>query len=108
MSTGLNKGEIHPRAISVMNDYGIDISNNRVDSVFDFYKEGRFYGYLITVCSREAEKECPVFPGLIKRFNWELENPAHYTGTEEEKYQKTIELRDEIERRIDEFVRLVY
>lgn len=107
-SAGLNKGEIHPLAIKVMNDYGIDITNSETDSVFEFYKEGRFYSYVITVCSREAEKECPIFPGTIKGFNWELENPEYYTGTEDEKYQKAIELRDEIERRIDEFVKLVY
>lgn len=103
-SAGLNIGEISPLAIRVMNEYGIDISNNQVDSVFDFYKEGRFYSYVITVCSREAEKECPIFPGIRKRLNWELENPEKFTGTEEEKYQKAIELRDEIERRIDEFI----
>lgn len=40
-----------------MNDYGIDISNKQVDSVFDFHKEGRFYSYVITLCSRDREKE---------------------------------------------------
>ncbi|MDD3393407.1 MAG: arsenate reductase ArsC [Anaerotignum sp.] len=103
-SAGLNIGKINPLAIRVMNEYGIDISNNQVNSVFDFYKEGRFYSYIITVCSREAEKECPVFPGIRKRLNWELENPENITGTEEEKYQKAIEIRDEIERKIDEFI----
>ncbi len=103
-SAGLNIGKINPLAIRVMNEYGIDISNNQVNSVFDFYKEGRFYSYVITVCSREAEKECPIFPGIRKRLNWELENPENFTGTEEEKYQKAIEIRDEIERRIDEFI----
>ena len=103
-SAGLNIGKINPLAIRVMNEYGTDISNNQVNSVFDYYKEGRFYSYVITVCSREAEKECPVFPGIRERLNWELENPENFTGTEEEKYQKAIEIRDEIERRIDEFI----
>ena len=103
-SAGLNIGEINPLAIRVMKEYGVDISNNQVNSVFDFHKEGRFYSYVITVCSRETEKACPIFPGIRKRLNWELENPEDYTGTDEEKYEKAILLRDEIERRIDELV----
>jgi arsenate reductase len=106
-SAGLNQGEIHPLTIRIMEDYGLDISGNNVDSVFDFYKEGRVYSYVITVCSRDNEKQCPVFPGIRRRFNWDLENPEDYTGSEEENFHKAIKLRDEIERRIDELVSIM-
>lgn len=106
-SAGLSKRAIDPLAIKVMKDYGLDISGNSVDSVFDFYKEGRLYDFVITVCSRESEKECPVFPGIRKRVNWEIEDPESYTGTQEEKLQKAEQLRDEIEKRIDLFVKSI-
>lgn len=106
-SAGLNTSEIHPLAIKVMGEYGIDISNNTVNSVFDYYKEGRLYSHVVTVCSREDEKECPIFPGVKLRINWELENPEYYTGSEEEKYKKAKNLVSDIERRIDELVKYV-
>lgn len=103
-SAGLNVTQIHPLAIEAMRDYGIDISQNTVDSVFDYYKEGRLYSYVITVCSRENEKECPIFPGIKMRLNWDLENPEYYTGTDEEKSDRARNLVYEIEKRIDELV----
>ncbi len=104
-SAGLTVKEINPLAIKVMKEYGIDISNNSVDSVFDFFKEGRLYSYVITVCSKEAENECPIFPGIRKRINWNLEDPEAFEGTDEEKYQKAMKLRNEIEKRIDDFAK---
>ncbi|HHX52774.1 MAG TPA: arsenate reductase ArsC [Erysipelothrix sp.] len=106
-SAGINTGKINPLAIQVMKEIGLDISQAPVDSVFDFYKEGRLYSYVITVCSKEAEKKCPVFPGIRKRINWPLEDPATYEGSEQERYQKAVEIRDEIEKKIDAFVESV-
>jgi arsenate reductase len=106
-SAGLTAIEINPLAIKVMRDYGIDISKNKTNNVFDFFKEGRLYEYVITVCSKEAENKCPVFPGIRKRINWNLEDPETFTGTEEEKYQKAVQLMSEIENRIDDFAKLV-
>jgi len=106
-SGGLTVKEINPLAIEVMKDYGIDISKNKANCVFDFFNEGRLYEYVITVCSKEAEKECPIFPGIRKRINWNLEDPEAFTGTEDEKYQKAIHLMSEIENRIDDFAKPV-
>lgn len=106
-SAGINKKDINPLAIEAMKDYGLDISGNSIDSVFDFYKEGRIYQYVITVCSKEAEKQCPIFPGIQKRFNWNLEDPDTYAGTYQENYKRALILRDEIEKRIDDFVKSV-
>lgn len=103
-SAGLNPGEIHPIAVKVMQDYGVDISHNETNSVFDFYKEGRLYSYVITVCSREAEKGCPIFPGIRRILNWPLPDPSLFEGTEAEQMENALKLRAEIEARIDEFV----
>ncbi|NTW71339.1 MAG: arsenate reductase ArsC [Eubacteriaceae bacterium] len=103
-SAGLEKKEISPLAIQVMKEYGIDISQHSVDSVFDFYKEGRLYHYIITVCSKEVEAQCPIFPGIRNRMNWDLEDPEEFTGTLEEKLEEARILRDKIETLVDEFV----
>lgn len=103
-SAGLHKTKINPMAIEVMNDYGIDISNKSSNDAFDFYREGRHYSYIITVCNRAVEKDCPIFPGVQQRINWSFEDPENFTGTHEEIFKKSVELRDMIEKKITEFV----
>lgn len=107
-SAGFKIKEINPLAIKVMKEYGIDISNNSVDRLMDFYNEGRNYQYVITVCNRGEEEDCPIFPGLVTRLSWsDFGDPDNFTGTEEEKTNKANKLRDDIEKRIDEFVNTV-
>ena len=89
-SAGLTIGTINPLAIQVMKEIGIDISGNSIDSVFDFYKEGRLYRYVITVCDRESEKNCPVFPGVRERINWNIDDPAMFERSTDEKYQNAV------------------
>lgn len=101
-SAGFKPKEINPLAIEIMKEYGVDISGNSVDMLFDFYKQGRKYDYVITVCSRGEEENCPIFPGQLTRFSWrDFEDPENYTGTDEEKLEKARKLRDDIEKRID-------
>ena len=70
--------------------------------------EGRKYEYVITVCNREMEEDCPIFPGLVSRLSWnDFADPEDFTGTYDEKLDKARELRDEIVKRIDEFVNTV-
>lgn len=91
-----------------MKEYGIDISNKKADRLMHFFKEGREYQYVITVCNREEEKDCPIFPGLVTRLSWsDFEDPENFFGTEEEKMNKARKLRDDIEKRLDEFVNTV-
>ena len=53
-SAGIEPGSLNQLVVEVMKEDGIDISNNKTKSVFDFYKEGRLYAYVITVCDKEA------------------------------------------------------
>jgi arsenate reductase (thioredoxin) len=103
-SAGLMTKEINPLAIHVMSEIDLDISKNSSDSVFEFYKQGRLYHHVITVCSREAEEKCPVFPGIQRRLNWELPDPEEFEGTTEEKLEKARQLRDQIRNRVRGFV----
>lgn len=106
-SAGINKKDINPLAVEVMNDYGVDISQNNVNSVFDLLKREESYDYVITVCSKEAGGKCPLFTGGQKKIHWELEDPDTFSGTHQEKLEKAILLRDEIEKRIDAFVKQI-
>jgi arsenate reductase len=102
-SAGLKTTRIDPLAVEAMADWGLDISHSSVDDVSDFFNEGKSYSYIITVCDREAEKDCPLFPGVHQRINWKFEDPEAFEGSHEEKLKKALYLRDQIENKIDKF-----
>ncbi len=104
-SAGLEKGNLNPLAVQVMKEEGIDISKNETNDVFDFFKQGRMYQYVITVCDAKSAERCPVFPGIVKMLNWSFDDPAKFTGTEEEKLQQTRKVRDRIKGAIENFLR---
>ncbi|MFN3659637.1 MAG: arsenate reductase ArsC [Brevinematales bacterium] len=103
-SGGIKPGTLNPLAIQVMAEKGIDISQQRPKAVFDLYKEGRKYDYVITVCEKEAAERCPIFPGRNIRIEWSFPNPASLTGTEQEKLEKMRQIRDDIERHVLAFI----
>ncbi len=95
-SAGLDAGNLNPYAVEVMKELKIDISGNKTKNVFDFYKEGKLYQYVITVCDENSSEKCPVFPGITKKLNWSFEDPSAFTGTFEEILDKTRIVRDQI------------
>jgi arsenate reductase len=104
-SAGLEPGELNPLVVEVMREAGIDISRNGTKGVFDFYKRGKLYGFVITVCDQASSEMCPLFPGISAKLHWSFADPAGFTGTYEEKLQKTRLLRDQIKEKILEFCR---
>jgi arsenate reductase len=103
-SAGIEPGILNPYVIKVMKEDGIDISRNKTKSVFDFYKQGKLYSYVITVCEQEAAEKCPIFPGGGKRLHWSFPDPSKFTGSEEEILDKVRKVRDEIKEKIKEFI----
>lgn len=103
-SAGLEKGTINPLAVEVMKEEGIDISKNETNDVFDFFKEGRIYHFVITVCDEKAAERCPVFPGLVEKLHWGFEDPSQFTGTHEEKLNKTRDIREKIKEAVLKFI----
>jgi arsenate reductase (thioredoxin) len=99
-SAGLEPGQLNPVVVEVMKEAGIDISQNKTKSVFDFFKQGRIYCYVITVCDESQSERCPVFPGKGKKLHWGFTDPSGFTGSQEEKIRKTRIVRDEIEAKI--------
>jgi arsenate reductase len=88
-------GYVHPLAIQVMKEIGIDISGHRSKHMNDFLNQP--VETVITVCGN-ADQACPVFPGQLNRHHWGFDDPAHATGTEEEKLVVFRRVRDEISR----------
>ena len=102
-SAGIEVKEIHPLTRKVMDEIGIDISKQYSKALKDYMGKIHF-GYLITVCN-EADEKCPTtFPGMGQRLRWNFEDPAKFVGTEKEKLEKFREIRDEIKKRIVEWV----
>lgn len=102
-SAGLDPGTLNPLAVAAMKEVGIDISLNSTKSVFDLFKSGKLFNYVITVCDEASAERCPIFPGVTKRLHWSFEDPASFEGTWEAKLSKTRIVRDQIRTKIEEF-----
>lgn len=88
-------GYVHPMAIAVMKEIGIDISGHSSKHMNEFLAGE--VETVITVCGN-ADQACPIFPGQVNRHHWPFEDPAHATGTEEEKLAMFRRVRNEIRR----------
>ncbi len=99
-SAGLHPTEINPLAVEAMKEEGIDLTGKGTQSVFDLFKQGKLYDYVITVCDESSDKECPIFPGVVRRWHWPFPDPAAAEGTYEERMAKVREIRDMIKQHI--------
>ena len=88
-------GYVHPFAVQVMKELGIDISQHRSKHLSEFLDTN--VETVITVCGN-ADQACPVFPGQLNRHHWGFDDPAHAVGTDEEKLAVFRRVRDEIRR----------
>jgi arsenate reductase (thioredoxin) len=100
-SAGLEPGTLNPLVVEAMRKTGIDISQNQTQSVFDVFKSGELFAYVITVCDETSAESCPIFPGVTTRLHWSFPDPAALEGTREERLAGTREIRDQIRERIE-------
>jgi len=99
-SAGFEPGKLNPVVVEVLKESGIDISVKETQAVFDLFKLGRFYSYVITVCDEASAERCPIFPGVTKRLHWSFTDPSKFEGSWEEKLAKTRAVREEIRQKI--------
>jgi len=104
-SAGLEPGRLNPFVVKSMLEIGFDISGNRTKDVFEFYKSGKKYDYVITVCDEASGQRCPIFPGALKTIHWSFEDPSSFAGTEEEIIIKIANVRDAIKSKVTEFIK---
>ncbi len=100
-SAGVEPSRVRVQAIEAMREIGMDISAQRSKSVDEFI--GQQFDYVITVCDN-ANERCPVFPGDTKRIHWSFDDPAAIEGDEATQLKVFRRVRDEIQRRLREFV----
>jgi len=106
MSAGLEPGTLNPLAVEVMKEIDIDISHNQTKSVFDLFKRGELFAYVITVCDAASAEQCPLFPGLLTaQIHWSFADPSTFTGTYEEKLALARGVRDAIKAKIEEWLK---
>jgi len=93
-SAGSNpSGYVHPKAITALNEIGIDISSHTSKHMNDFLNQD--IHTVITVCGN-ADQECPTYPGQFHRHHWGFEDPAHAEGSEDEVMEVFRKVRNEI------------
>jgi arsenate reductase len=88
-------GHVHPLAIKVMQEIGLDISQQRSKPLSEFLQTP--VHTVITVCS-QADEACPIFPGQVNRHHWAFDDPAKAVGSEAEVLAVFRRVRDEIRR----------
>jgi len=100
-SAGVETHGVNPKAIAIMQEDGIDISNhtsNNIDEYFDID-----FDFVITVCDN-AKERCPFFPTKAKKFHHNFSDPAKATGTDEEINEQFREVRQQIKEYCERFV----
>ncbi|MDQ3049927.1 MAG: arsenate reductase ArsC [Bacteroidota bacterium] len=103
-SAGLEPGKLNAYAIRVMQESGIDISQNPTKDVFELHRNGQSFDFVITVCDAKNAESCPVFPGKVQKQAWWFDDPSNFSGNDEDKLIKTRVIRDEIKLAVQKFI----
>ncbi len=101
-SAGLFPSYVHPRAMEVMKEIGIDISGQESKEIDEELLKNM--DIIITLCGH-AEASCPMTPPEIKRIHWPIEDPVGAIGTEEEIIKAFRKARDEIKTKIQNLIK---
>ena len=101
-SAGMEPKELHPMAVEVMREKGIDISLQESKAFSEDL--ARQMDYVITVCGN-ADERCPLLPPEVRRLYWPLEDPAAAAGSRDELLRVFRASRDGIEQRVRAFLR---
>lgn len=100
-SAGIESHGKNPRAITVMQEVGVDISDQESTRLTNDILASA--DYLVTVCGH-ADEHCPVLPAGIRKEHWPLNDPAKATGSEEEIMAAFRESRDDIRQRVVDLI----
>lgn len=97
-SAGTVATQVRPKAIVVMREIGIDITQQESKTLSRYRQEP--FDIIITVCD-SVNESCPIFPNARQRWHWSIHDPSTIQGTEDERLAAFRQVRDELRRRIE-------
>ncbi len=100
-SAGSHPSRLHPASVSVMQEWGIDISHYKSESINSYIDKN--IDIIITVCDN-ANQSCPNFPGGKIRLHWSIKDPFHGWGNNQEDLHPYRIARNELKKRIDKLL----
>lgn len=100
-SAGLEPQGVNPKAVTVMKESGVDITQQTSDEIVPELLDGM--DYAITLCGH-ADERCPSTPAHVQRFHWPFDDPAKATGSPDEVMQEFRRVRDLIMKRIEDWI----
>ncbi|MBI2608217.1 MAG: arsenate reductase ArsC [Deltaproteobacteria bacterium] len=100
-SAGVAHSHMQPKTVEVMKEVGVDISN-QYSKGLDAIPPLKEIDYFVTLCGY-AKDHCPVLPHDVTKEHWPIDDPFRYGGNEEKLLEKYREVRDDIEKRVQEF-----
>ncbi len=103
-SAGFEPQPVNPLVREALAEEGLDVSDKEPQRVFDAFKEGKIFNYVISVCSESLEDMCPIFPGMTHRLHLPFMDPQVIEGSDGDKMVKVRELRDQVKKVIREFI----
>jgi arsenate reductase len=103
-SAGLIAAGVHPRAVAVMKEAGIDISKQKSKEIDETVL--KTMDVVVTLCA-SAEDSCPWTHPDIQRLHWPIKDPVATIGTADEAMKDFRRARDEIRQKIEEFLKMV-
>lgn len=107
-SAGIEPGKLNPMAVDIMkNEEDMDISSYTTNKVLDYFKEGKHYHYVITVCDEAKKEQCPIFPSLDAVIHWNISSPATPSIDYDERYSLVKKSKDELNENILKFIELI-
>ena len=100
-SAGVETHGLNPRAVAIMQEDGVDISQQTSDLIdLDYFNQ---CDLIVTLCG-DARDKCPVIPNMVKHLHWDLPDPARATGSDEEIMAIFRQVRNEIKQRVQELI----
>ena len=100
VSAGTDPHGLNPRAVQVMHEIGIDISQNSSDHLNRY--AGQNFDYVISLCG-DADEQCPAFFGGVKRLHMPFDDPPRATGSDQQVLAVYRRVRDEIREQMNVF-----
>jgi len=103
VSAGAEATRVHPLAIRVMDEVGVDLRPHSSKTFDRFLTQP--WDCVITVCDN-ANERCPIFPARTTRLHWTFEDPSAASGSEKDRLQAFRRIRDEISAKIRSWIAL--